>query len=202
MRMRQTSDEANPEQRFPMFGGRPCLNLIATLGRRHAQPVERLPDSEALAAWLVAMRLLPPDSAVPVTARQLRAVRELREVAHRLVRATMAGQVLRSADVARLNKVAARPDLAPQLRGGADEQCHHVVRWGEQDPVDATLATLARDVVLLLSDPRTSRIKQCEHPDCSLLFFDDSQSGKRRWCSMDRCGNLMKIAGYRQRPRP
>ncbi|MFF1909458.1 CGNR zinc finger domain-containing protein [Kitasatospora sp. NPDC058218] len=36
-------------------------------------------------------------------------------------------------------------------------------------------------------------------PDCSLLFLDDSQARRRRWCSMDRCGNLAKIAGYRAR---
>jgi predicted RNA-binding Zn ribbon-like protein len=199
--MRQTSAEADREQRFPLFGGRPCLNLIATLGRRHAQPVERLPDSEAFVAWLVAAQLLPHNSTIPVTERRLRAVRELREVAYRLVRATMAGRALGSADISRLNKAAARPDLAPQLRGGAGKKGYRVLRWGDQDPVDATLATVARDVVLLLSGPRTSRIKECEHPDCSLLFFDDSQSGKRRWCSMDRCGNLMKIAAYRQRSR-
>jgi predicted RNA-binding Zn ribbon-like protein len=75
------------------------------------------------------------------------------------------------------------------------------VGWGAHHPVDAALATLARDVVDLLNGSRTPRIKECEHPDCSLLFFDDSQSGRRRWCSMERCGNLVKIAGYRQRAR-
>jgi predicted RNA-binding Zn ribbon-like protein len=60
--------------------------------------------------------------------------------------------------------------------------------WGERDLVDAALATLARDAVGLLIGPRTSRIKECEHPEGSLLFVDDSQAGRRCWCSMDAVG--------------
>jgi predicted RNA-binding Zn ribbon-like protein len=68
-------------------------------------------------------------------------------------------------------------------------------------PFDAALSTVARDAIDLLTGPRADRVKECEHPDCSLLFLDDSQSGNRRWCSMERCGNLAKISGYRTRRR-
>ncbi|WP_327319861.1 CGNR zinc finger domain-containing protein [Streptomyces sp. NBC_01235] len=37
-------------------------------------------------------------------------------------------------------------------------------------------------------------------PDCSRLFLDDSRA-RRRWCSMDRCGDQAKVAGYRSRNR-
>lgn len=180
---------------FRLSGGRLCLDLIATLGRRHAEPVERIPDEATLADWLVAVDLLPPEPRPKVTSEQLGAYRELRERTHRLVHATMAGKKFGTEDITELNAVAARPDLAPQLvKPGARE-----VTWGDRNPVDAALATLARDAVTMLSGPRTDRIKECEHPDCSLLFFDDSQPGRRRWCSMDRCGNLVKIHAYRRR---
>lgn len=181
---------------FRLIGGRPCLDLIATLGKRHADVVERLPDEETLMSWFVAAGVLPATArSVAVEAGQLLAVRELREIANRLVRATMAGATLDPADVTALNEIAARPDLAPQLNGvGGGE-----VRWRGHHPVDRAMATIARDAVTLLSGPRTERIRECARPDCSLLFFDESQPGRRRWCSMDRCGNLTKIAGYRQR---
>jgi predicted RNA-binding Zn ribbon-like protein len=60
---------------------------------------------------------------------------------------------------------------------------------------------VARDGVLLVGSPLLERVKECENPECSLLFLDDSQARRRRWCSMDRCGNLAKIAGYRSRSR-
>ncbi|WP_312639773.1 CGNR zinc finger domain-containing protein [Streptomyces sp. RLA2-12] len=60
---------------------------------------------------------------------------------------------------------------------------------------------MARDAVLLVGGPLLARVKECENPECSLLFLDDSQARRRRWCSMDRCGNLAKVAGYRSRSR-
>jgi hypothetical protein len=71
-----------------LTGGRLCLDLVATLGRRHGDPVERLPDNKALVDWLVAVRLVPPPVAVSVLPSQLEAVRDLRGVTHRFVRAT------------------------------------------------------------------------------------------------------------------
>ncbi|MEX1653063.1 CGNR zinc finger domain-containing protein [Streptomyces pseudovenezuelae] len=45
------------------------------------------------------------------------------------------------------------------------------------------------------------RVKEFENQRRSLLFLDDSQARRRRWCSMDRRGNLAKIAGCRSRSR-
>ncbi len=190
--------EAGADAEFRLIGGRACLDLIATLGKRHTDAVERIPDESTLMSWFVAAGVLPATAlAVPVEAGQLDAVRRLRETANRLVRATMAGTALDPVEVAALNKAAGRPDLAPRLTGfGGCE-----VSWHGRHPVAAALATIARDAVALLSDPRTERIRECARPECSLLFFDESQPGRRRWCSMDRCGNLAKIAGYRQRRR-
>ena len=196
------------DDRFRLIGGRPCLNLIATYGKRHTdQGVERLPDGATLLDWLIAAGVLPLEvaavgiDAVGVDAAQLDAAWALRESTNRLVRATMAGACWDTEDVDLVNRVAAGPDLAPRLGSAPGPAGGGGVGWGAHHPVDAALAALARDAVDLLNGSRTPRIKECEHPECSLLFFDDSQSGRRRWCSMDRCGNLVKIAGYRQRAR-
>ncbi|MFE9600320.1 CGNR zinc finger domain-containing protein [Streptomyces hokutonensis] len=177
---------------FPFIGGRPCLNFVATLGKRHATPVERLPDPAALAAWITEAELSTDTEPVRVTARELTDARTLREALYRVVRDAMAGREPAAADVERVNEAAARPDLAPQL----GER-----RWKSAHPARAALATVARDGVLLVGGPLLERVKECENPECSLLFLDDSQARRRRWCSMDRCGNLAKIAGYRSRSR-
>ncbi|HIC14689.1 MAG TPA: CGNR zinc finger domain-containing protein, partial [Gemmatimonadetes bacterium] len=47
------------------------------------------------------------------------------------------------------------------------------------------------------------RIRQCASEDCIYWFLDTSKSGRRRWCSMARCGNRAKVAKhYRQRSTP
>ncbi|RPF38692.1 putative RNA-binding Zn ribbon-like protein [Streptomyces sp. TLI_185] len=192
-RMTGTSAPADPALAFPFIGGRPCLNFVATLGRRHSSAaLERLPDPAALARWFTEAELAADGAPVRVTARDLAGARLLREALYRLVRTSMAGQEPEPADVELINEAAARPDLAPQL--GA-------VRWTARQPARAALATVARDAVLLARSPLLERVKECENPGCSLLFLDDSQARRRRWCSMDRCGNLAKVAGYRSRSR-
>lgn len=179
---------------FRFVGGRPSLDLVATLGKRHAEPVERLRDGAAAAAWLVRSGVLPARAQPTVTDRQLDELRTLREVVNRLVRATMAGRRPAKADIVALNAAATRPGLVPELvRPGVMQ-----LGWGSTDPVAAGTAHIARDAVTLLAE-HPDRIKECANPGCSLLFLDDSQSRRRRWCSMDRCGNLAKIHAYRRR---
>ncbi|WP_335972301.1 CGNR zinc finger domain-containing protein [Streptomyces sp. CA2R106] len=197
------SGESGPGFRF--VGGRVCLDFVATLGKRHTDPVERLPEPAALARWFDAAGLLPTGAAAPqVGAAGLAQARVLREALNRLVRAAMAGRPYSRTDIAVVNRVAVLPDLAPQLAVGdqAAEAGGAEVRWQHRGPVaGAALATVARDGVLLLGGPVAGRVKECGNPVCSLLFVDDSQAGRRRWCSMERCGNLAKVAGYRARAR-
>ncbi|WP_369230256.1 ABATE domain-containing protein [Streptomyces sp. R21] len=192
---------ADPMLAFPFIGGRPCLDFVATLGRRHATPLERLPDPDALARWIdeAGLSTSAGDEPVRVTARDLTGARTLREALYRVVRAAMDGTAPDPADVDRVNEEAARPDLAPQLAESAYPQ--PPLRWKADRAAPAALATVARDAVLLVSSPLLTRVKKCENPECSLLFLDDSQARRRRWCSMDRCGNLAKVAGYRSRSR-
>jgi predicted RNA-binding Zn ribbon-like protein len=192
--MAVAADQAGRDPAFVFVGGRPSVNLVATLGRRHATPVERIPDAAALARWFVAAGLLP--TAPPVTDAHLAQVRQLREAISSLVRSVMSASPVRGEPLAIVNQHAARPDLPPQLEV---ERGRPIVTTPPGADVPSALATIARDAVRLIGGPQAARIKECEHPDCSLLFVDETQSGRRRWCSMDRCGNLVKTAGYRAR---
>ena len=51
----------------------------------------------------------------------------------------------------------------------------------------------------LLKETETSRIRKCE--SCVVHFFDTSKKGSRRWCSMNICGNKLKVAAYQRRKR-
>jgi predicted RNA-binding Zn ribbon-like protein len=191
-----TSAQRGPAGReaFAFVGGRPSLDLVATLGRRHADPVERIPDAEALSRWFVEEGLLtdPP----PVTDRDLDQARRLREAISDIVRSTLARTAAGADPVGVVNEFAARADLPPRL---AVDTAGGVVTARPPGSPSQALATIARDAARLLGGPGAARIKECEHPDCSLVFLDETQSGRRRWCSMDRCGNLVKVKGYRER---
>jgi predicted RNA-binding Zn ribbon-like protein len=179
------------ELRFHFKSGRLCLDFVATVGERWRRGFERLPAPDDLGRWLVEASVLAARPAVEP--RELDAARELREAIHRLAKRAGRGP-LDPADVAELNRWAARPPLAPRLAG---DGCG--VSWHAARPVEAALATIARDAVDLLSGPLATRVRECDAPDCALLFVDASRPGRRRWCSMDACGNRTKTAAYRRR---
>ncbi|MBE5102336.1 CGNR zinc finger domain-containing protein [Priestia aryabhattai] len=61
---------------------------------------------------------------------------------------------------------------------------------------DHVLYMIIYSVIQTLDTIPTHRIRNCEHPECRLSFVDTSKSGKRRWCSMELCGNRQKAAEF------
>lgn len=63
---------------------------------------------------------------------------------------------------------------------------------GVLTPIAAAAVEVARG-----ADP--ARLHECAAADCRRWFVDTSKGGRRRWCSMARCGNRAKAARYRRR---
>lgn len=60
------------------------------------------------------------------------------------------------------------------------------------------LGKVAEQAALLLTQEDFSRVRACEHPACTLWFYDRTKAHRRRWCSMALCGNRAKVARFRQ----
>ncbi len=170
--------------------GRPCLDFVHTGGVGRWVAAELIHDESDLGRWLAFVLDLPSVEAGP---DDLVAARRLRSALWNLAQRRVAGEPLDPEDVDVVNAVAAAPPLVPRLTadGGA----------GRAEPVRAeqALSALARDAIDLLSGPLGARIRICEAADCELLFVDASRPGRRRWCSMQRCGSLAKMRTYRSR---
>jgi predicted RNA-binding Zn ribbon-like protein len=135
----------------------------------------------------------PGAPGIDAKAGDLESARELRGAVWRSAGRRAAGTALDSGDVAILNAQAAGPPLVPALDPGG--------RAGVAGPAPArqALSTLARDAIDLLSGPLAGRIRVCAADDCGLLLVDASRPGRRRWCSMERCGNRAKVRALRAR---
>jgi predicted RNA-binding Zn ribbon-like protein len=178
---------------FRLHGRRLALDLVATLGgRTGASPVERLAEPQDLSRWLEAVGLVGAGARASVL--ELAEARELRELIRELAEASIAKRRARRSAVERLNALARRQTPAPQL----DANCELAIERAG-DSVRRALAAIARDAIQLLGGPERDRLKECSSPSCGLLFVDESRGRRRRWCSMQACGNRAKTRSYRQR---
>ena len=128
-----------------------------------------------------------------VNDRELLDALNLRGAIARAALATSRGENPDPADVDLINLYAATPDIPPVLAGGSRQAGRLTARVGQ------TLSEMARQVVELLSDDSSERIRECAASDCHLVFYDESRSNNRRWCSMQRCGNRAKVRNHRAR---
>ncbi len=52
---------------------------------------------------------------------------------------------------------------------------------------------IALSAVSILSDPREkNRLKTCPGLHCGWIFLDETKNARRKWCSMEACGNREK----------
>jgi predicted RNA-binding Zn ribbon-like protein len=170
--------------------GHVVLDFLATLGNRAGGGNERLATPSDLDRWLAEVGLVGPgDGARPASTKQLSDARELREAIYRIVNATRDRSGPAAKDVELVNGRARRPVAAPQIGD-------RLTRTNlSTNPVTAAITEIARASVELVTGADLLRVRQCE--GCSLPFIDRSRPGRRRWCSMDRCGNRSKTARYR-----
>jgi predicted RNA-binding Zn ribbon-like protein len=72
------------------------------------------------------------------------------------------------------------------------------------EPVEALglLAPVAHAVACVVESADPSRLRPCAAPGCPQWFLDTSKAGRRRWCSMARCGNRRKAARHRAKKTP
>jgi predicted RNA-binding Zn ribbon-like protein len=80
--------------------------------------------------------------------------------------------------------------------GGA----YRLERQHLRDKPSIALVPIARDVARLLATPDCP-VRKCAGEDCVRHFYDDSRTGRRRWCEMAICGNRAKAAAFEKRKR-
>ncbi|MGV8852212.1 MAG: CGNR zinc finger domain-containing protein [Rhodoglobus sp.] len=151
---------------------------------------EKLHTPADLAAWLEA-RFEASDGTV--SERDLIDATGLRAAIASIATALSVNGAPEPKQVDVINLFAATPDVPPRLAGGGMKAGRTTVRTGQ------ALSTMAREAVFLFGEQQHERIRECAADDCALVFYDESRSNNRRWCSMQRCGNRAKVRSHRAR---
>ena len=172
----------------PLPGGPPSVELVNTRWRSSDGPVDWLVDNDAVAH-------LATCHGVDLSAAQIEPARaallEARATILRLFASVSpVGSVTHDASVddvvAEMNAILARADTRMER---TDDGLAVVI--SSNDNVERLAIEAVVDAIDVAGE-RPERLRVCEHADCVLWFLDTSKAGRRRWCSMESCGNRAK----------
>jgi len=202
---RTTRDAARPP--FLFVGNHPALDFLNTAPLVDDVPSERLTDYAALVELAVEAELLLPEDAAfarrawagtdAAMATVVR-VRSLRELVRKVVMQIARRAPPSPGHLASLNAwLREDAGVYPELRK-TETGFERRVRLRRGGP-DDLVAPIVGAISALLTEADLSLVRKCESPSCALFFLDTSKNHRRRWCSMELCGNRNKVGAYRAR---
>lgn len=191
---------------FLFLGNQLALDFLNTRPVQNGEATELLPDFSALLRWFHAAGLLSSREATHIerewgqsgeARRTLEEARVLREALRKEILAWEDGGSIHHSIVAELNRLMAEHPMRTRLKGNGDERLPELY-FTVQKPEDL-FAPLAQSAAMLFTGVDRRRVRKCGQ--CVLHFLDTSKKGTRQWCSMQLCGNRLKVAAYARRRR-
>jgi predicted RNA-binding Zn ribbon-like protein len=191
---------------FLFLGNHVALDFLNTRPIQNGEAQELLPDFDALLRWFRAAELL---SNQQVSALQrswarsepaqqvLEELRRFREDLRKELLSVEAGADLHRITIGKLNTLLAAHPMITTVKQ-TETGLHMGLSFEANRPEDL-FAPLAQATAELFTKADRSRLRKCGQ--CVLHFLDTSKKGTRRWCSMQLCGNRLKVAAYAQRKR-
>jgi predicted RNA-binding Zn ribbon-like protein len=191
---------------FLFIANRPILDFLNTRPVLAQGPTELLPDFHALERWLIASGIVSSAKTKglvrswrhsPEAALFLKDLIAFRERLRDSVLRMEGGSAASDEFIQEVNTGLLQHPPITVLRKREDRLVREPL-FDPQRPADLWTPILdgAAD---LLSEPEIHRLRQCEA--CVVHFFDTSKKGSRHWCSMNICGNKLKVAAYQRRKR-
>ena len=194
------------ESKFVFVGNYLCLDFINTQLRERKQTIELLGSFADFAEWLLQAQVLNAQEVKKIItkwddrvagASALKLARRFRVVLREMIERIVEGKTIRQSTIEEINKVLRCQNEYSYLSHKNGEY-KVKLQLPLDDPTDLILP-VAKSAADLLSHADFSLIKKCENPGCILYYYDISKNHKRRWCSMNACGNRMKAAAHYER---
>jgi predicted RNA-binding Zn ribbon-like protein len=133
----------------------------------------------------------------------LRKAASFRSALNILFQARIGGAEISHALVEPVNKILAHTAgydrLEPLEEHGAGQPDWRLALHARAQGLEWLLTAIARSAAELISEGPLAPIRKCVNPRCGLFFYDDSRTGRRRWCSMAVCGNRAKVSAHYKR---
>lgn len=189
---------------FLFVGNHLALDFLNTRPVQDGDVMELLPDFAALLRWFQTTGLLSPREMVgferqwgeaPRARRTVEGIRGFREELRREVLEWEQGHTVHRSAIDEINRLMTAYPMSTRLK---PNDLSAELFFERQSPEDL-FAPLAHAAAMLFANADRDRVRKCDQ--CVLHFIDTSKKGTRRWCSMQLCGNRMKVAAYVARRR-
>jgi predicted RNA-binding Zn ribbon-like protein len=173
-----------------------ALDFVNTLELERGEPVDHLSTTTAALDWFQEHGLIHDIPEGATDDATLRRIRRTRAALRELADATYEGRPPRERAVDDVNRALRARDVIQLVvrQDGLGVDHRHV-----GDPLDRALAELADPIVREITSGHPERLRACADTSCRWIFYDDSRTGRRRWCDMASCGNRAKAARHRAR---
>lgn len=193
-------------EKFSLIANYLFLDFVNTQKMRGGEPLETLETISDFLAWTVAVELLDEKEAKNLSVKWndsganekvLDEIRRFRNILHEAAENIAGAGEISDAALAAINQ-------RLKKQGGFTEIERVENRFEKRFRIDLSeplnlLQPVAESAADFLCYANFEFLRKCESASCVLYFYDTTKNHRRRWCSMNACGNQAKAAAFYQR---
>lgn len=183
------------ESKFVIATDNLALNLVNTQIMRYKKKIELINDETDLLSWILIQKKLtssvPKKHQLDILESTVRTqditekVLKLREVIGSELQHFMNHEISLENWISDINKKLHNLPFTSRI---VDKE--HVLVPYNSTGYRAFLSVIYLSLSELIENEDIKKLKHCANPECILIFLD--KTGRRKWCSMDICGNRNK----------
>ncbi len=195
-------------QKFIIIADNLSLDFLNTQIVDDEKPKDLLNDFEDFVEWAEAVKLLQPVQVErfirdwnkqPETKRFFTELKEFRRTLREMVESIAKIKAVKPSTIKLINSVLNQGYRYYELvktESGFEKRFRT-----NFDKPQQLLIPIAESAADLISYGNPKHLRKCESSTCILYFYDTTKNHRRRWCSMNACGNRAKAAAFYKRKR-
>jgi len=178
--------------KFPLQTGHPSLDLVNSEVIRRNKRIDLFSTIDDVYEWLSQLEQWDHISPIINTLDGqvlLEGISHIRTTLRQQFEQIAKGQIVSDSFVILMEQYIAKAPFTYVWKGP-------LVALPIGEPMAQLYSYIAFDALTLLAEGKLQQLTHCSNPECILLYIDGS--GRRKWCSMQICGNRQKVAKHQK----
>jgi predicted RNA-binding Zn ribbon-like protein len=198
----------NENQKFIIIADNLSVDFLNTQIVDEGKPKDLLTNFEDFIEWAEAVKLLGSTQAEKLirdwgvqseTKKFFAEVKEFRRTLREMVEAIVKTKAVKPSTIKMINRILNQGYGYHELvktESGFEKRFR-----SSFDEPQLLLIPIAEAAADLIAYGNPKNLRKCEGSGCVLYFYDTTKNHRRRWCSMNACGNRAKAAAFYKRTR-